>query len=176
MPSFIQNFDTKLLFCIQNSLHNSLMDKLMMFFTFLGDGSLIWIVICIVSICTKKYRRAGLMGICALILSTLISEYIVKLIVQRPRPFEIYTYTLLIPAPGGYSFPSSHTAESFAAAGILFKSVKNYGFLFVILALLISFSRLYLFVHFPSDVLAGAIIGMACSAVTCCVFKPLKKA
>lgn len=171
MTQFIQNLDIQILLFIQNNLRNSLMDKLMPFLTILGESGLIWIVICIGLIFSKKYRRFGIMGICAFLLSALLSEYTIKFLVHRPRPFVIYPHDLIIPKPKGYSFPSSHTTWSFAVATILCIPFKKYGIIFFILASLIAFSRLYLFVHNPSDVLAGIILGLICAFIIICAFK-----
>jgi undecaprenyl-diphosphatase len=172
MADFIQTLDEKILFFIQDNLHNGFLDILMPFITFLGSsGGLVWIAACVALIFSKKYRMAGIMGICVILLSNIASEYLIKSIVQRPRPFILHPQELLISKPGGYSFPSSHTTVSFAVSTVLFISIKKYGFILFTSALLISFSRLYLFVHYPSDVITGAITGLLCSLAVLGAFK-----
>lgn len=172
MLDFVQTLDEKILYFIQNNLHNNILDKLMPFLTFLGSkGGLVWIAVCVALLFSKKYRMAAVMGICVIILSNIVSEYVIKLIVQRPRPFILHPHELLISKPEGYSFPSSHTAVSFGVSIVLFKSIKKFGFTLITLALLISFSRLYLFVHYPSDVITGVITGILCSLLVLRIFK-----
>lgn len=172
MPDFIQSLDAKILFYIQ-SLHNSVLDKFMPLVTFLGDKGLIWIIVCFVLLFSKKYRFVGILGFCALISSGLISEHLIKSIVQRPRPFITYPQELLISSPKGCSFPSTHSAEAFAVATILLTSFKKYGLIFVVFAALIAFSRLYLFVHYPFDVASGIILGVICSIAILYFIKPV---
>lgn len=97
-----------------------------------------------------------------LVCSAVVGNLILKNLVARSRPFSLNTtVNLLISAPTDYSFPSGHTMASFVAAMILYHTDKRLGIPALMLAFLIAFSRLYLYVHFPSDVIAGALIGAA---------------
>ena len=129
--------------------------------TALGNGGLIWVVIAVFLIVQKKYRNYGAAILGALILSSLIGDYGLKPFVARMRPYNaIPGVSILIPPLSDYSFPSGHTMSSFSAATVIFRAHKRYGTAALILAALIAFSRLYLFMHYPSDVLAGAVLGV----------------
>lgn len=171
MMSLIQHIDDSILLYINNNMHGQIMDKAMIFITSLGNAGFIWIVITVFLISNKKYRNAGLMALGALILSTLLGEGIIKHIFHRMRPSDVIpAANLLISKPLSYSFPSGHTASSFAAAGVLAKYFKKYTLELYCLASLIAFSRLYLYVHYPTDILAGIILGLLCSRITIYLF------
>lgn len=119
-----------------------------------------------------KYRKWGIAMLCALLLTTLLGEGLLKHLIARPRPFMHYPdLALLIPPPSTYSFPSGHSAASFAAAVVLFRCRRSFGIPALILAALIAFSRLFLFVHYPTDVLAGILLGTAVGLLTCYLFR-----
>lgn len=171
MMSLIQKFDNTILLLIKNNMHNPIMDKVMVIITSLGNMGLIWIVISFLLMINKKYRNVGIMTLVALILSTILGEGILKHLVQRVRPSaDIPAVNLLIAKPLSYSFPSGHTTSAFAAAGILVKYFRNHSQEIYTLAFLIAFSRLYLYVHYPTDVLAGIILGLICSNITVYLF------
>jgi undecaprenyl-diphosphatase len=160
----LQAIDTQILKAIHNSLQNPVFDILMPFITFLGNSGFIWITICAGLILYKPTRRTGIMAFCALILSTVVGEWILKPLIERNRPFiNMPSIELLIPNPKGFSFPSGHTSSGFAAAGVVIKTMKKTGTSLFTLASLMAFSRLYLLVHYPSDVLAGIALGLLCS-------------
>lgn len=166
MTSMIQKYDLLVLKFIQTYIHNPFTDKLFPFITFLGDKGIIWVLISLFLIANKKYRKVGIMSIIALALATILGEGLMKNLIQRPRPFIDYPmFELIISRPSGYSFPSGHTTSSFAAAGVLSKNFKKYQSFFWILAFLISISRLYLLVHYPSDVIVGIFLGLFCSLI-----------
>lgn len=174
--SLIQNLDNATLLFIRNNMHGHIMDKAMVVITSLGNGGAIWIVIACVLIISKRYRKTGLMLSGALILGAVFGEGILKHVVQRIRPCaSIPAANLLISKPLSYSFPSGHTTSSFAAAGVLAKYFKHYALGFFILASLIAFSRLYLYVHYPTDVLAGIILGSICSRIIIYLFSRTSK-
>ncbi|GAA0079134.1 phosphatase PAP2 family protein [Clostridium sp. CTA-5] len=163
---FIQAFDDRILNFIQENLRNPIMDKIIPAITSLGNGGLVWIIIAIIFIITKKYRKYGLIMIPTLIICALIGDITIKPLVARERPFNITEgIELLIKAPTGFSFPSGHTMSSFAAATIISKANKKFGIAAFILAALIGFSRMYLYVHYPSDVLVGCVLGIIFSSI-----------
>lgn len=162
----IQKIDIAILEFINNNFHNPILDKLMPIITSLGDSGMIWIVISIILMFSKKYRNVGILSILALILTTFIGEIILKNIVQRPRPFyELTNIELLIERPLSYSFPSGHTGSSFAVAGVISILIKKYRIPVITFAVLMAFSRLYLFVHYPTDIVGGLILGLTCSYI-----------
>lgn len=142
------------------TLHSGILDPIMVCITKLGDKGLFWILLAVVLMCTKKYRRAGATMMLALIFSVIFCNGLMKNLVARPRPFWVdSTFNLLVKAPTDYSFPSGHTSASFAAALGLFMWHKREGIGAIILAALIALSRLYLTVHYPTDVLVSLILG-----------------
>lgn len=160
MLHFFKSIDIQTLFFIQEHHKNSFLDKFMPLVTKLGDVGILWIVLACIFILMKKYRKLGIMIFISIFLCALIGNIILKPSIKRIRPFDLVHFTrLLISAPKDFSFPSGHTMASFASATVITSQNKNWGICAFILAFLIGFSRLYLFVHFPSDVIIGAIIG-----------------
>lgn len=144
------------------SLHSSFGDAVFPVISSFGNGGIGWIIVSVILLCFPKYRKAGLAMALALIFCLLIGNLTLKPLIARARP---YTYVpdlqLLVPPLDDYSFPSGHTFASFASATALFLYHHRAGLAAYILAAAIAFSRLYLYVHFPSDVLAGMILGVA---------------
>ncbi|MBK1812455.1 phosphatase PAP2 family protein [Clostridium sp. YIM B02505] len=172
MISSIYSIDNSILDFIKNNLHSFWLDKVMIVLTNLGDSGVIWIAIALGLIISKKYRKSGFMLLMAIILGALFGEVIIKNIVQRGRPFtHVPGMELLIKKPNSYSFPSGHTTASFAAAGILSYCFRTYSVAFYLLAALIAFSRLYLYVHYPSDVLGGIVLGSLSCLLTIYIFR-----
>ena len=156
-------------------IHTPLLDKILVFITSLGNAGWFWIVLGLVLLCVKKYRKYGVLVLGALILSALFGNIILKPLVARQRPCWINdTVELLIRVPKDYSFPSGHTQASFAAATALFTGNKKAGICAYVLAALIAFSRLYMYVHFPTDVMAGIVIGICCGLLSAYVFGCVK--
>ena len=156
---------------IQENLRSPLMDNIMYLFTSLGENGIIWIIISLVLIFSKKYKHIGIVMLISLTIGLCLGEFLIKNIICRMRPFYVNTdITLFISPPFGYSFPSGHTSSSFSSAFVLSKISKKVGVLAFTLAALISFSRLYFFVHYPTDVLAGILFGISVSYVVCKVY------
>jgi undecaprenyl-diphosphatase len=161
---------------VKNNMHGYIMDKLMITITSLGNAGFIWIIICTLLIISKKYRKIGIIALCSLIIGAILGEGILKHIFQRARPFEhVQISTLLISEPSSYSFPSGHTTSSFAVSCVLAKYFKKYAFGIYGFAFLIAFSRLYLYVHYPTDVLAGVILGLISSRIAIYIFSRVSK-
>ena len=165
MLETLLNLDGGFLLFLQESVRNPILDNIIIFITSLGNGGMIWIVATIVLLIPKKTRKAGIMSAVALLGSLIINNNIVKNIVQRPRPFVTFTdMQIIIPTPSEFSFPSGHTSSSFAAAAVFYRHLpKKLGLPAVILAGLIGFSRLYVGVHYPTDVIAGVLMGILLS-------------
>lgn len=152
-------------FCILNFIHAHVscrfLDFLMPKVTLLGSGGLVWILTAILMLFFPKYRKTGILVGVGLLGSLIIGNVLLKNLVARERPCWINeTVHLLIPVPQDYSFPSGHTFSSFIAATIIMNFNKRTGIAAYVLASMIAFSRLYLYVHFPTDVLAGILLGV----------------
>jgi len=162
----IYELDNYILSVIKKYVHNRYLDVIMPIVTFTGNLGIIWILISIALILDKPYRVIGNSIILTLIISTIIGEGIVKHMVRRVRPCNRQDYVSLLRfKPISYSFPSGHTLSSFAAAEMLSLYFTQYRLIFMLLAFLIAVSRLYLYVHYPTDVIAGVIIGVLCSKI-----------
>ncbi len=171
MTVSILNMDNKLLSLIQRRLRCAALDKVMPIITSLGTCGVIWGVVMVVFLRMHRYRRMGLILFVTLVLCALLTNLVLKPIVARPRPCHISPEVpLLIPCPMDYSFPSGHTMSSFAAAMIIMNVIPVLGVIAFVLAALIAFSRLYLYVHYPSDVLAGTLFGLAMACMMLLVF------
>ena len=162
---FITNIDNGIITVMQNNVQNSIFDRIMPIITSLG-GMMLWLVIAGIFICTKKYRKYGVILIISLGVCVIFGTGI-KEIVKRVRPCNFYdTLNLIISKPTGYSFPSGHSMRSFAAATILFIVDKKFGIPALILAFLTAFSRVYLYAHFFTDLFCGAIFGIVFALAT----------
>ena len=164
------NFDWTILHWIQNTLVCPAMDFLMPKITLLGNGGAVWILVSGVLLATKKYRKHGAFLLAGLAIGVLIGNLTLKPLIARPRPCWLdESVQLLIANPTDYSFPSGHTLSSVIGATVLTKANRKFGFAAIPLAALIAFSRLYLYVHFPTDILAAAVLGVAIGLVVCMI-------
>ena len=155
------NIEFAILDFIQKYLTSPIMDKIMVFITTLGNTGMIWIVLALLMLFNKKYRKTGIVLAIGLILSIVIGNIMLKPLFHRLRPFQIKEgIELIISAPHDYSFPSGHTLASVISATILLLRERKIGIYALVLAILIAFSRVYLYVHFPTDILGGAILGV----------------
>ena len=138
------------------------MDSLMPAVSALGNGGMIWLISAALLLCFKKYRRYGILLLFGLAAGVLAGNLFLKNLIARPRPCWLdSTVQLLIQSPSDYSFPSGHTCAAFAAglawAGTC--SARWARIAAVVSAVCMGLSRLYVGVHYPSDVLAGALVG-----------------
>ena len=149
-------------------LRTPFLDDAMRFVTRLGNFAIAWIILALVLILIPKTRKIGLVVMVALILDSVLCNVILKNIFVRPRPCDVNTaINLLIPRPSGYSFPSGHTSASFASvAALYFSGERKIWKAALALAILIAFSRMYLYVHYPTDVLGGIICGIICGCAS----------
>lgn len=162
----ITKIDRGIMRQIDSHMSCRFMDKFMPFMTMLGDLGTVWLVTAIFLLFMKRFRFYGVSVIAAVCICAFLCDVIIKPIVRRLRPFvKNAELQLLIRTPGGYSFPSGHTSSSIGAAYVLFKMNRWVGLVGFIIAALIALSRMYLHVHYPTDVLAGALIGIVCAAV-----------
>lgn len=159
--NYIQQVDFAILNYIWLHGHTNWLDSFMIAITTLGNSGVIWIAVGIYLLWRSEYRKTGIAIVVALALGFLICNLGIKPLVGRIRPFEWQpTLQLLITAPQGYSFPSGHTWSSFAIATILMLDKIPRRYWGLGLAGFIGLSRIYLYVHFPTDVLVGMILGI----------------
>ena len=184
MTDFITQIDFNILNAIQ-SIRTPFLDTIMPLITFLGSGGIVWAVTALIMLCFKKSRKTGIVIIVSLLLGLFLSTMGLKNVIARERPYNtegalLTIENLLIGAPSGrFSFPSGHAISSFSAATVillyskklgipaiilaafvLYKRSGRSGALALLTAALMGFSRLYLYVHFPSDVICGALFGI----------------
>ena len=156
--------DGQLLLWIRETFGNPVLDRIMIFISSLANKGMLWIgigvVLLLLGVNGRKWSERGLLVLLSLALNAVICNVWLKPMVARTRPYDLLGYEILVRRLGDYSFPSGHTSASFAAATALYAIDRRWGTAAYILAVLIGFSRLYLGVHFPTDVLAGAVIGI----------------
>lgn len=163
----LTEYEFQLLNLIQE-IRTPFLDGAMKLFSFLGSTAIIWILFALILTVNKKSRKNGIVIGLAMILGLIAGGLILKHIFLRVRPFNdslglLSAKDLIISIPSDrFSFPSSHAVTSFAAATGIFLWDKRFGIASYILAALVAFSRLYLYVHFPADVLFGSILGIVC--------------
>lgn len=165
MLKYIHTIDKKILLYIQENIRNNFTDKLMICISSLGDMGFIWVLISFILFILKK-KKEGTLLMLTLTVSFLLSE-IIKRSINRHRPHGIVeNLIMLINEPRGSSFPSAHTATSFAVSSMIFMLFgKKYGILALILSALIGFSRVHLGVHYPSDVVTGMMVGIVSALI-----------
>ncbi|MCR4930569.1 MAG: phosphatase PAP2 family protein [Lachnospiraceae bacterium] len=167
----ILNFDATILLWIQETLRNPVCDSIFKFITHLGDNGYFWIGLSLILCIFKKTRKAGIFALVALLFSVIVNNALLKNIIGRPRPYEIIAgLECIIKHATDASFPSGHTGSSFAAAtAYLLKLPKKISIPTLVMAFLISLSRLYVGIHYPTDVIAGAISGVALGILACLI-------
>ena len=173
--------DFAILDAIQDSWRNPFLDAVMPFVTHLGDLALVWLLAAAVLLAQPKRRTYGLAVLLAVVMAAAVGALVLKPLFGRTRPFEAVGFMgLLIPAPTGSSFPSNHSMVSFAAATALCcqpekgRAVTATKAGAVVVACLIAFSRIYLYVHFPSDIAVGAVLGIALGFASVALAKKLR--
>ncbi len=155
--------DAALLWKVQDWFSSPLLDRIMPAVTHLGDGGIFWLLLAALLLLRPATRRAGASVLLAMALCLLVGNGLLKPLIARPRPYAADPSILLLisPSPDPFSFPSGHTMHSVAAACSIGLSGNRRLFLAMLpLALLIGFSRVYLMMHYPLDVLAGALLGV----------------
>lgn len=147
---------------LYNTLGCSAMDCVSLVFEYVFKYDILWIVIGLIMIYTRKYRMFGLVLIAAIILEFCMVASL-KLIVERPRPFEEYAVNALVTSFSSYSFPSGHTASLFCAATVVSVFRRSAAPSMFALAFIVGLTRMYMYAHYPTDVLAGAVVGVLCA-------------
>lgn len=164
MLDTILQLDGELLLAIQ-TLHQGWLDPLVSFYTKLGDAGLLWIALSLAMLFFKPTRRAGALALCAMILGLIVTNLTIKPLISRPRPWLDWPIDPLVVENDPNSFPSGHTCAAFAAAMVWVRTLpqKRDRVIAAVMAVLMGLSRLYVGVHYPTDVLAGAVIGSLCA-------------
>ncbi len=143
-------------------LHRDWLDPVMIFFSAIGNDGLCWIVLSVVLACFPRTRKSGVSMLLGMAVTFVLGNLLLKNLVARPRPCAVDTsVVLLIPFPSEYSFPSGHSSNGFTAASVLFAYHRRAGLAALLIAGVIAFSRMYLFVHYPTDILGGVCLGIA---------------
>lgn len=155
----IINFDNTVLNFIYDNLRCAFLDFIMPIITLFGESGIFFICLAVILLIFKKTRKTGAMLGLSLIIGLIVCNLTLKPLVARPRPYTLREVEMLVDGLSDFSFPSGHTVAAFEAASVFMMRNKKIGVPFLILAFLIAFSRLYLYVHFPTDVIVGAIIG-----------------
>lgn len=153
--------DGDILLWIQENMRTDLMTTIMRGITRLGDNGCMWIALAVVLLVIGKTRRVGAASALSLLLTFMVVNLGIKNIVERVRPYEVIEgLTRLVPAEESFSFPSGHSAHAFAVGVVIFLMLpRKVGIPVLVLGFLIAFSRMYVGVHYPTDVLAGIVIG-----------------
>lgn len=153
------------------SIHHPVLDKIMVVVSTLGNAGIFWILVGLLLLIPGRYRRGGAQMLAAMALAFVVGNLILKNVIARQRPCWIDpTVPLLLTSPSDYSFPSGHSMNGFAGAVSLLCIDKRIGIPSVVLAAVIAFSRLYNFVHFPTDVFAGTAIGILAALLVNYIF------
>ena len=159
--------DGGILLWLQETVRCTVLDGVLCAYTHLGDVGLLWIALSLAMLFYKPTRKAGALALCAMVLGMLATNFTIKPLVERPRPWLDWPITPLVKEMDPNSFPSGHTCAAFAAAMAWLRTLPGRGerILVVALAVLMGLSRLYVGVHYPSDVLVGALVGALCAWV-----------
>lgn len=175
------HFDLNIFEWIQ-SIQNPILDMFFKIYTTLGEAGILFIGIAIALLITKKFRKVGFAIMVALVIMVVGNNLILKNIFARPRPFNLdpdqyawwfdkYVYPEIVSKPDSFSFPSGHSSSAFAAAFVALFYNRKWGGFITILAFLMGFSRIYVEVHYPSDVIAGIVVGLLYALLAALVVK-----
>ena len=171
--------ESKILLWINNSMHsNTILNSFWTFISKISDSGFIWIIFIAVLLLFKDTRKLGFIVGLSLAFSA-ISGFIIKNLIARPRPYDTnpelleFLKSMSYNTPDSYSFPSGHTSSAFAVSFALLFVNKKYSYPSLILSILIAFSRLFLCVHYPIDIIGGAMLGIISSYITINIFNNL---
>lgn len=182
MEALIQ-FESGILLWIQEYLRSDFLDPIVKCITHSGDHGYLWIALLIILFCIPKTRKAALIGAATLILTFVVTNLCLKPLIGRTRPYEVIEgLTRIIEKQSDRSFPSGHTANSMAVGVSLWLVSRKYdyfpkaaGWAVLIWSVLVGLSRLYVGVHYPTDVLGGAIIAIVNAILVLGIYKKLQK-
>ena len=173
----LNQFEAQILLFIREKLTCPFLDFVMPKITFLADHGWFWIALAAILLIPRKTRKTGCVMALALVMGLVVANITLKPLIARIRPYDLVDgIELLVERLHDLSFPSGHTIASFeGAVAIALTSKKRYGIPAVILAVLIAISRLYLFVHYPSDVIVGMILGIAFAFLAKFLYEKLER-
>ena len=175
----IQAFDEAFIRFVYENVQGGFLDGVVPVITKFGDKGILWIVLTIALVIAcikyKKLRCVAISCALALIFSGLFCNLILKPMVMRTRPYDLIEIELLVERLSDYSFPSGHTSAAFAFASALWLNNRKFGWIAVLAATIMALTRLYLCVHFPTDVLAGLVLGVICGWIGFNIAKRLIK-
>ncbi|MDD6661602.1 MAG: phosphatase PAP2 family protein [Lachnospiraceae bacterium] len=161
--------ELNILYAIQ-SIHNPVLDRVMVtvFNTLVGSMGQLWIVVGLVLLIIPKTRKCGAAVLLSFAVSFLIGNEFLKDMIARPRPCAVdSTIPLIVKKSTSFSCPSVHTYLAFSSAMAIFHYHKKAGIGVFVFAAMVGFSRMYFFVHYPTDVLFGVVLGIATAFVVC---------
>ncbi len=178
MLSSIAAWDASVLLWVQEHLRTGLGNLIIPLWSSLGNSGMLWIALSLLLLCFRKTRRAGVLALAGMALNFLVVNVVIKHLVARPRPWLVVEeLEILLFEPDPNSFPSGHTSAACAFAAALCCELDRtwVRVLVVCAALFMGWSRIYVAVHFPSDVLCGAVIGTLCGLAAVWLYRYLQK-
>lgn len=177
----ILQIDFTILNWIQEHLRCDFLDMLCSAFGTIGRAGMLWIAVCVVMLFFKKTRAAGVIALAAMGVGYVLGDLAVKPLVQRPRPFVtdsdmnlFRNLELFVKKPDGFSFPSGHSCAAAAFETVMLVKARPIGWIALLPVLTMLFSRMYTYVHFPSDVLCGAVLGVLTAFLMLLLFRQTK--
>ncbi len=163
----MNHWELSILDWIRHTLGCPFLDAVMPWISRPVDNGILWIALAALLLCLRRTRRTGVSMAAALLMGLLLGNLLMKPLIARIRPYDLAEVSLLIDRLRDYSFPSGHTLASFEAATVLLLRKRSVGIPAMVFAVLVAFSRLYLYVHYPTDVLAGALLGAGLGLLAC---------
>ncbi len=172
----LNTFEIGILDFIQEHFACAALDFLMPIISMFADGGIFWIAVALFMLCFKRTRRTGLKMGGALLMGLIICNITLKPLIGRVRPYNVASFDGLLVEPlGDGSFPSGHTLASFEAAVVLLRCDKRLGYPALGIAIAVALSRLYLYVHYPTDVLTSVLLGSLFALLSCRIVDALYK-
>ncbi len=157
----MNEFEIRILDFIREHFSCGFLDFFFKTITKFSDSGIGWIILAVVLLCFKRTRKLGFGLAAALIIGQVIGNNILKNIFDRERPYNVNPdIKLIVPALDSFSFPSGHTRCAVECSVVIFLNNKKLGTAALIFAALTGLSRLYLYMHYPTDVLGGAVLGI----------------